>query len=560
MILAWLIIILMVGGLLAWLAGKWNQLLCRWISLIALIIDFIIIISVWISSPGNITISEKPNWMIELNTSWIPQFGINFHLALDGLSLILLSLTFFLGIISVITSWTEIKEGVGFFHFNILWILAGITGVFLSLDLFLFYFFWEVMLIPMYFLIGIWGHENRIYAAFKFFIFTQASGLLMFLSILALYFIHGKTTGVYTFDYMQLLGTSLSPTASFILMCGFLIAFLVKLPAVPFHPWLPDAHTEAPTAGSVILAGLLLKTGAYGLLRFVIPLFPQSALAISPYAMFFGAIGILYGAKLAFAQTDFKRLVAYTSVSHMGFVLLGAFAFNELAFQGTVMQMVAHGISTGALFVIAGLMQERIHTRDMDQMGGLWQKVPRMAGVGLLFSLASLGLPGLGNFIAEFLTLAGSYQANVGLTIFAAFGLIASTVYSLRIMQRVFYGKKVKEWQIKDFGIREMAMLTAMIVVIVWQGIYPQTFLRTSKASVESIIRIFKSQIPNNKLKTEIDLGIGYNGIKDEDLWYKGIKYKSNGIALIPYTLYPYNNSKQSSITRNYNLIRDEKL
>lgn len=493
MILAWLIIILMAGGLLAWLFDKWNSIACRWISLVTLIIDFIIIISIWISNPANITISAKPNWLIELNANWIPEFGINFHLALDGLSLVLLALTMFLGIISVITSWTEITKRIGFFHFNILWILAGITGVFLSIDLFLFYFFWEVMLIPMYFLIGIWGHENRIYASFKFFIFTQASGLLMFLSILALYFIHGRSSGVYTFEYMQLLGTSLSPSVSFILMCGFLIAFLVKLPAFPFHPWLPDAHTEAPTAGSVILAGLLLKTGAYGLLRFVIPLFPQSAMEISPYAMFFGAIGILYGAKLAFAQTDFKRLVAYTSVSHMGFVLLGAFAFNALAFQGVVMQMIAHGISTGALFVIAGLIQERIHTRDMNQMGGLWHQVPRMAGVGLLFSLASLGLPGLGNFIAEFLTLVGSYQKSVGLTVFASFGLIASTIYSLKIMQRIFYGKKEKQWNIRDFNLREMAMLSAMIIVIVWQGIYPRTFLSTSKYSIDQILKIFNS-------------------------------------------------------------------
>lgn len=494
MILAWLIIIMMVGGLLAWFVSTWNTLLCRWISLITLIIDFIIIITIWISNPGNIEISQTSKWLIEFNVNWIPHFEINFHLALDGLSLILVSLTIFLGIISVITSWTEITERAGFFHFNILWILAGITGVFLALDLFLFYFFWEVMLIPMYFLIGIWGHENRVYAAFKFFIFTQASGLLMFLSILALYFIHGNATGVYTFDYLQLLGTYMSPSVSFILMCGFLIAFLVKLPAVPFHPWLPDAHTEAPTAGSVILAGLLLKTGAYGILRFIIPLFPQSAIAISPYAMFFGAIGILYGAKLAFAQTDFKRLVAYTSVSHMGFVLLGAFAFNALAFQGVVIQIIAHGISTGALFVMAGSIQERIHTRDMNQMGGLWQQVPRMAGVGLLFSLASLGLPGLGNFIAEFLILTGSYQENIGLTIFAAFGLIASTIYSLRIMQKVFYSKKEKEWNIKDFGVREMIMMGAMIIVIVWLGISPQTFLNTARSSVNNILENFNTQ------------------------------------------------------------------
>lgn len=516
MILAWLIIILMIGGLLAWFVAKWSSSACRWISLITLIIDFVIIIFIWISYSANISISRAHVWLIELNTEWIPKFGINFHLALDGLSLILVALTIFLGIISVITSWKEITERIGFFHFNVLWILAGISGVFLALDLFLFYYFWEVMLIPMYFLIGIWGHENRIYAAFKFFLFTQASGLLMFLAILALYFIHGKATGIYTFDYMQLLGTVLNPTVAFILMCGFLIAFLVKLPAVPFHTWLPDAHTEAPTAGSVILAGLLLKTGAYGLLRFVIPLFPSSAAAISPYAMFFGAIGILYGAKLAFAQTDFKRLVAYTSVSHMGFVLIGAFAFNVLAFQGVVMQILAHGISTGALFVLAGTMQERLHTRDINKMGGLWQLVPRMAGVCLLFSLASLGLPGLGNFVAEFLTLAGSYQANAGMTIFAVFGLIASTIYALRIMQKVFYGKREKEWKISDFGIREMIMMGAMIIVIAWLGIYPQTFLNTAKSSIENIIQNFKSQTSNTEVldmnkKDPLQSGNAYN-------------------------------------------------
>lgn len=535
MILAWLIIILMIGGLIAWLAGRWSHSACRWISLVALIIDFIIIISIWISYSAKVSISSIPVWLIELNVNWIPEFGINFHLALDGLSLILVTLTIFLGIISVITSWKEITERIGFFHFNILWILAGISGVFLALDLFLFYFFWEVMLIPMYFLIGIWGHENRIYAAFKFFIFTQASGLLMFLSILALYFIHGKATGIYTFDYMQLLGTTLNPTVSFILMCGFLIAFLVKLPAVPFHTWLPDAHTEAPTAGSVILAGLLLKTGAYGLLRFVIPLFPSSAAAISPYAMFFGAIGILYGAKLAFAQTDFKRLVAYTSVSHMGFVLLGAFAFNVLAYQGVVMQILAHGISTGALFVLAGTMQERIHTRDINQMGGLWQQVPRMAGIGLLFSLASLGLPGLGNFIAEFLTLAGSYQANVGMTIFAAFGLIASTIYALRIMQKIFYGKREKEWKIYDFGIREMIMMSAMIIAIAWLGVYPQTFLTTAKSSIENIIRHFNSQTSKTtdlfiRQKDQLQNGNAYNKFISNNLNSDLLTHDKKGI------------------------------
>jgi NADH-quinone oxidoreductase subunit M len=350
--------------------------------------------------------------MVEINYEWIPQYGISFHLALDGLSLLLIVLTVFLGLLSVLVSWNQITERIGFFHFNLLWILAGITGVFLALDLFLFYFFWEVMLIPMYFIIAIWGYENRIYAAFKFFIYTQASGLLMLIAILALYFTHGAETGNYTFDYNQLLGTSLSSPASMWIMLGFLIAFAVKLPLVPFHNWLPDAHTEAPTAGSVILAGLLLKTGAYGILRFVLPLFPQASIDFAPYGMMLGTIGILYGAKLAFAQRDFKRLVAYSSVSHMGFVMLGVYAFNQLALQGVVMQMLAHGISTGALFIIVGAIQKRIHTRDLEEMGGFWELAPRMGGITLLFTMASLGLPGLGNFIAEFLILSGTFQAS----------------------------------------------------------------------------------------------------------------------------------------------------
>ena len=488
MILFWLIAILFVGGLLAWLFEKVNTVMVRVISLFALLIDFIMIIIFWFANYGAIKLGINNDWITQINWNWIPEFGIRFHLAIDGLSLILIALTLFLGILSVLTSWSEIKERVGFFHFNILWILAGIMGVFLSLDLFLFYFFWEVMLIPMYFIIGIWGHENRIYAAFKFFIFTQASGLLMFIAILALYFIHGGQTGNYTFEYEALLGTSLSSTAAMWLMLGFLIAFAVKLPAIPFHNWLPDAHTEAPTAGSVILAGLLLKTGAYGILRFVIPLFPYAAKEFAPFAMLIGVAGILYGAKLAFAQTDLKRLVAYSSVSHMGFVMLGIFALNQLAFQGVVMQMIAHGISTGALFILVGSLQERIHTRDLNQMGGLWEQVPRMGAIGLLFTMASLGLPGLGNFVAEFLVLTGSYQASIFITVLAALGLVASTIYSLRILQKVFYGNKVKEWNLTDFNSRELVIMGSMIIIIVWLGIFPQTFLNTSEKTMKNLI------------------------------------------------------------------------
>ena len=483
MILIWLIVILMGGGLLAWIFSLRNQLLARWIALIALIIDFILVLNIWFQGYG-IGFNE---WIENVKIPWIESFGVSFHLAMDGLSLLMVLLTVFLGILSVLTSWKEITERVGFFHFNLMWILAGIIGVFLAMDLFLFYFFWEVMLIPMYFLIGIWGHENRVYAAIKFFIFTQASGLLMLLAILGLYFVHHSQTGIYTYDYFDLLGTNIAPGMAKWLMFGFLIAFIVKLPAVPLHNWLPDAHTEAPTAGSVILAGLLLKTGAYGLLRFVLPLFPQAAVDFAPWGMFLGVLGILYGAKLAFAQTDLKRLVAYTSVSHMGFVMLGVFAFNELALQGVVVQMIAHGLSTGALFILVGELYERIHTRDLNRLGGLWEKVPRMGGVGMFFALASLGLPGLGNFVAEFLTLLGTFQANILAAIFASLGLVAATVYSLRIVQRVFHGGEVEEWKLPDLNIRESMIMGSMIVILIWIGLYPQNVINTAKPTIDKV-------------------------------------------------------------------------
>lgn len=486
MILLWFIIILMAGGVLAWIAAQWSGSLSRWISALALILNFILAVFLWFDPQAGQ--SADSTWITTFNAEWIPSFGISFSLALDGLSLLMLILTFLLGAMGVMTSWKEIQYRVGFFHFNLLWVLAGITGVFLTMDLFLFYFFWEVMLIPMYFLIGIWGHENRRYAAFKFFIFTQASGLLMLLAILGLYFNHGGSTGTYTFNYFELLGTELSSAAEMWLLLGFLAAFIVKLPVVPFHNWLPDAHSEAPTAGSLILAGLLLKTGAYGLIRFVVPLFPEAALDIAPFAMLLGVIGIIYGAILAFSQTDLKRLVAYTSVSHMGFVILGVFAFNELAWQGVVMQMITHGISTGALFLIAGSLYERIHTRNIEKMRGFWAGAPYMGTIALIFSMASLGLPGLGNFVAEFLTLLGAWQSSPILTVFATIGLVAATAYSLRIMQKIFYGPAVSAYTLTDFSLREKLIMVPLVVVIIWMGVYPQPVLNTTAPLVNSLL------------------------------------------------------------------------
>jgi NADH-quinone oxidoreductase subunit M len=479
MILVLLIIVPTIAGLLAWPMGRRHPRWSRWISLIALAVNLILSMTLLMRYADLVRITPGGSWLAEINLTWIPQLGINFHLAVDGLSLVLVLLTAFLGMTAVGSAWMEIKERVGFFYFNLMWVLAGITGVFLALDLFLFYFFWEMMLVPMYFIIAIWGHENRIYAAIKFFLFTQISGLLMLIAIIGLYFVHGRSSGVYTFNYLQLLGTAMPTPTAMLLMLGFLIAFAVKLPAFPVHTWLPDAHTEAPTPGSVILAGLLLKTGAYGLIRFILPLFPQAAFEFAPIAIILGIIGILYGALLAFSQTDLKRMVAYTSVSHMGFVLLGVFVWNELALKGVVLQILCHGISTGALFILVGAIQERAHTRDIHRMGGLWAIIPRLAGVTMIFALASLGLPGLGNFVSEILILFGAYRESVLAAVLATLGLISATIYALWMIQAAFHGPNKEGWKLPDLSGREAALMGAMIVAILWLGLYPQPVFKT---------------------------------------------------------------------------------
>lgn len=490
MILAWLIIVPTAGGLLAWLLGRRNANWPRWVALGAMVIELILAVVLAARRMGETDIGLGGPWLDGVQLSWIPDLGISFFLAADGLSLVLVVLTSFLGIMAVASGWAEIKERTGFFYFNLLWVLAGIMGVFLALDLFLFYFFWEMMLVPMYFIIALWGHENRIYAATKFFLFTQISGLFMLLAILGLYFIHGRNTSVYTFNYLHLLGTDLPPATATWLMLGFLAAFGVKLSAVPVHTWLPDAHTEAPTPGSLILAGLLLKTGAYGLLRFVVPLFPTAAADFTPVAMLSATIAIVYGALMAFAQTDFKRLVAYTSVSHMGFVLLGVFAWNRLALQGVVMQIVCHGVSTGALFMLAGALQERLHTRDLERMGGLWSVMPRMGAATMLFALASLGLPGIGNFVGEFLVLLGTYSVSIPWAVLASLGFILASVYSLWIVQQAFHGPNKGGWKPPDLSARESAAMAVMAVTIVWLGLFPQPVFNTVGPSLQHMEEI----------------------------------------------------------------------
>ena len=471
MILFWLIAILLLAGLLAALAGRIHKTAPRVIALTALALDLGICLSLWSRRvPG-------ARWSQELSWDWVPQFGIRFHLALDGLGLTMLLLTLFLGIMAVLASWHGIQRSPGFFHFNVMWVLAGVTGVFLSVDLFLFYFFWELMLVPMYFLIAIWGYQRRIYAAVKFFLFTQISSLLMLVAMLALVLLHQRATGVYSFDYQVLINTPLAPDMELLLALGFLAAFAVKLPAFPFHTWLPDAHAEAPTAGSVILAGLLLKTGAFGMLRFVLPLFPNAVQRLAPWMMAMAVMGILYGAVLAFAQNDLKRMVAYTSVSHMGFVLLGIFALNPIALQGVVVQMVSHGISTGALFVLAGALNERLHSRDLQAMGGLWESMPVLSGVGLFFVMASAGMPGLGDFAGEFLVLLGTYRTAPLLSTLAAIGMVTGACYALRLAQKTFLGPNLHRSQFPDARWNEWAIAAPMMLCLLWLGLYPQPVL-----------------------------------------------------------------------------------
>jgi len=497
MILTWLIFLPAIGGILAWAVSRWSALAARWISLIACAAVLALSIGVWVQFPRAFSASTP---FLEQRGPWVIPFGITYHLALDGLSLLLVILTGLLGVVSVSASWREITDQVGPFHFSLLLLLSGVLGGFLAFDLFLFYFFWELMLVPMYFLIGIWGHENRLYAAVKFFIFTFLSGLLMLASILGLYFSHARGTGVFTFDLPALLGTSVPPSLAFWLMLGFFAGFAVKLPAVPVHSWLPDAHTEAPTAGSVILAGVMLKTGAYGFLRFAIPLFPSASAAFAPAAQVLGAAGILYGALLAFVQPDFKRMVAYTSVSHLGYVLLGIYAGTPLALQGAVMGMIAHGISTGALFVLAGIIQERCHTREFGKLGGLWGTAPRMGGFTLLFALAALGLPGLADFIAEFLVLLGTFQVNPALAAVGTLGFVVSVIYALRLIQDSMLGPNANNWRVRDLGARETATLAALAGLILWLGLYPQPIFRTAQAAVDAVERSLAGSNPAKDL------------------------------------------------------------
>ena len=488
MILVALILIPAVGGLLAYAAAWRSVRAAKWIALAAMVFHLGLGVALWARCGDAGFVVDGQSWLMELRRPWITMLHAEFYLALDGLSLLMILLTGFLGVLSVAAAW-RVQERVGFFLLNLLLTLAGVTGVFLALDLLLFYAFWEVMLIPMFLLIGIYGNERRRYAAIKFFLFTQAGGLLMLLGILGLYFAHAQRTGEPTLNYRELLGLAIEPRLAFWLMLAFFAGLAVKLPAVPIHTWLADAHEQSPMNGSVDIAGLAIKVGAYGLLRFVVPLFPAAAMEFRTTAMVLGLAGILYGGLLAMGQRDLKRFVAYSSVSHMGFVLLGVFAFNTVAYQGVVMIILASGIGTGALLIVAELLFDRVGSRSMGQMGGLWASLPRLGGLGMFFALAAMGLPAMGSFVGEVLVLAGLAQEvmagrlAMAYLVLAAGAFVVSVAYALLFVQRVFQGPPAAWLENKPLPRltpREVGMLSAAAVAMVWLGVLPNGVLKTS--------------------------------------------------------------------------------
>ena len=413
-------------------------------------------------------------------TSWVPSLGIEYHMGVDGVSVLLILMTTLLSAVAVLSSFAAITDKVKTYMALLLVLETGMIGVFAALDLILFYMFWEVVLIPMYLLIGVWGGPRRIYAAVKFILYTVAGSLLMLVGILYLYFAYHAAFGEYTFDLIKLYDTPLGRTPQLWLFAAFALAFAIKVPMFPFHTWLPDAHVEAPTAGSVILAGVLLKMGTYGFFRFAMPLFPEGALAFAPLLIALAVIGIIYGALVAMVQTDVKKLVAYSSVSHLGFVMLGLFALNAQGIQGSVLQMVNHGLSTGALFLAVGMIYERRHTREISEFGGISEVMPWFAAVFLIVVLSSLGLPGLNGFIGEFLILLGAFRMSPWVAGISATGVILGAVYLLWMFQRVMFGPVTndKNRGLPDLTRREFWVMAPVILFIVWIGVYPNTFLR----------------------------------------------------------------------------------
>jgi len=422
--------------------------------------------------------------------AWMPNFGIQYILGIDGISLFLVLLTTLLMPLAILASW-PVKDKVKEYLIFMLLLETGMLGAFVALDLFLFYVFWEVMLVPMYFLIGVWGGARRIYAALKFVIYTMAGSLLMLVAIIYLATRHAQLTQVFTFDLIELYGLTLPFDQQSWLFLAFALSFAIKVPLFPFHTWLPDAHVEAPTAGSVILAGVLLKLGTYGFLRFAMPLFPDAAQAALPSLIALSVIGIVYGAVVAMMQSDIKKLVAYSSVSHLGFVMLGLCALNLQGVQGAIYQMLNHGLSTGALFLLVGMIYDRRHTRMIDDFGGLWQQMPVFSSLLLVVTFASIGLPGLNGFVGEFLILLGAFSVTPGWTAVAATGVILGAIYMLWMFRRVIFGplSNPENQRLEDLNGRELTILAPILLLILYMGVYPQPFLSRMQPAVELTLK-----------------------------------------------------------------------
>ena len=483
----------LLGVLVLLLVPKGNDNLIRWIANAFGLIGFIVSLPLWFSfqiqPPAD---PVAPGFQFIEKVSWIPSIGVSYFLGVDGVSALLILLTTLLGFIAILCSWTAVQDRVKQYYVFLLLLQVGMLGVFCALDVFLFYVFWEVMLVPMYFLIGIWGGSNRLYAAIKFFLYTLVGSVVMLIGILALYF-HSRTipgfeaTG--TFDLIQWWGMGVPPYMQFWVFFGFFLGFAIKVPMFPFHTWLPDAHVEAPTAGSVILAGVLLKMGTYGFIRFALPLCPAALSetvnlivwhpTVQTFMVTLSIIGIVYAALVTLVQKDMKKLIAYSSVSHLGFCMLGMFALNTLGLQGSVLQMINHGLSTGGLFLLVGMVYERRHTRMIAEFGGLAHVMPVYAVFTLIIFLASMGLPLLNGFIGEFLILQGAYSANKVWAYWAVSGVVLGAAYLLWLYQRVFWGKVTnpENEHLTDLNARELGTLIPLVALCFWIGLYPKPFL-----------------------------------------------------------------------------------
>jgi NADH-quinone oxidoreductase subunit M len=475
----------LVGALLLLLVPKQNESAIRWIANATALIGFIISVPLWFwFNP------QGPEFQFTERAQWIPSIGAEYFLGIDGLSTLLILLTTMMGFIAILSSWNAITERVKEYYIFLLVLQSGMLGAFMALDFLLFFLFWEVMLVPMYFLIGIWGSANRLYSAIKFFLYTLVGSVIMLLGILALYFAYHAKTGVYTFDVTQFHKFGFDPGLQWWVFLAFFCGFAVKVPMFPLHTWLPDAHTDAPTAGSVILAAVMLKMGTYGFLRFSLPILPEGTRAFVPMMVILSIIGIVYGALVALAQKDWKRLVAYSSVSHMAMVMLGMFALNPVGITGSIVQQLNHGISTGGLFLLVGVVYERRHTREISEYGGLSKVMPVYAAIFLVMTMSSIGLPALNGFIGEFLILQGVFVANKVWAAFAASGVVLGAAYMLYLYQRTMFGKieNPKNERLLDLSHREFATFAPLLILAVWMGIYPAPFLRRLETSVQHII------------------------------------------------------------------------